>query len=519
MNTAALIYAGSIADFALRPFAGGASSYERALAFAAGLPELSATLVLEGEAALPAGDPPRVRRQDWTVDGLLEEAERFVADHAEGPRGPIDALVFMYADEPFLDPGLAARILADYRRYRADYAFADGYPKGLAIEALHPRILPSLRALASRQPMRLERGWLFQLIQKDINSFDIETVISPRDLREFRLELCCDTRRNTLLTEQLQAAGVRDADTALSVIPGRLDLLRTLPAFIQVQVTGGCPQSCSLCPWPLVGGDILSRKDFLPRARFASLAAAIKDFCGDAVLDISLWGEPSLHPDIEGIVDDALAIPGLSLIVETSGIGWKQGVFEALARRWPERLHWVVSLDADSPELYAKLRGQGYEEATGAARRLIELFPSTAYVQMVRSLDNEAALEEFWRGWKKLTENVIVQKYSTFAGALPPKKVTDLSPLVRRPCWHLKRDLSVLLDGTVPLCRDSVRGGPVLGSLFDASADGEAGPSAETLARRLAAVWAAGDGYHRRHVAEDWPDPCKACDEYYTYNA
>ena len=73
----------------------------------------------------------------------------------------MDALVFAFGDEPFLDPALAGRLLSDYGRYRADYAFADGYPEGLAIEALHPRVLPALAALSERHAIAPDRGWLF----------------------------------------------------------------------------------------------------------------------------------------------------------------------------------------------------------------------------------------------------------------------------------------------------------------------------------------------------------------------
>jgi len=240
----------------------------------------------------------------------------------------------------------------------------------------------------------------------------------------------------------------------------------------------------------------------------------VVELCGDAVVDLSLWGEPSLHPDIGGLVDEVMARPSLSLIVETCGLGWDRAVVERLAAGYAKggRLHWVVSLDAWSPELYAKLRGAGYDEAVSFADFLLGLFPKDAYVQTVRARENEAELESFWRGWKKKAEGVIVQKYSTFAGFLPPRKVSDLSPLARRPCWHLKRDLSVLLDGGIPLCRDCVRGEVMLGNAF-------ASP------RGLAEAWAAGEAYHLAHVRASltgdaaYPPPCAACDEYYTYNA
>ncbi len=515
MRTAALVNAGSLSTFALAPIAGGASSWDRVKALTSRLPDLGDVLVLQGKLDLPGPKGQVVRRESWDAAGLLEEASHFIARLEADGKGKVEALVLMMADEPLLDEDLASLILADYRRYRADYAFADGYPVGLAIEVVHPRILPALIALATGKSLPLDRGWLFRLIQKDINAFDIETVISPLDLRDLRLELACDTKRNTLLVERLLEAGVTDASAALALIPERLGLLRTLPAFVQVQVTGGCPQACRLCPWPLVGGDVLSRRDFashdgalprdaMPRERFAALVTAIADFSGDAVIDISLWGEPSLHPEVEGLVEEVLSRPGLSLIIETSGLGWKPGSFARLASRWGERINWVVSLDARGKDLYGRLRGPGYEEAMASAASLIALFPKTAWVQTVRAQDNESELEDFWRGWRKETENVIVQKYSAFAGFLPARKVTDLSPLKRRPCWHLKRDLSILLDGSVPLCRECVRGEIMLGNVFT---DG------------IKSVWSAGEEQHRHHVERAYPAPCEACDEFYTFNA
>ncbi|MGO8695945.1 MAG: spiro-SPASM protein [Rectinemataceae bacterium] len=503
MKLAALVYAGSLSRYALQPLGGESSAYDRSLAFAAALPGLENILVAEGAVALPQGPQKRLRRELWTVDSILEA----LAEAGEG----MDAVAFLWADQPFLDPDLAERMLESYHRYRAEYCFADGYPIGLAMEILAPRIIPALRSLCASLPPEPARDSLFSVVQKDINSFDIETAISPLDLRDLRLTLACDSKRDSLLVERLMEVGVRDERSALRIIPERLDLLRTLPAFVQVQIAGGCPQVCELCPYPRFGGEILERGDFLEKSRFLSLLDQIEALSGDAVIDLSLWGEPSRHPDIGSFIDEVLARPGFSLIVETSGIGWNRDLVAALAVRHPERLNWIVSLDAWSPELYSTLRGPGYVEAVSFAEFLIGLFPRGAYVQCVRARENEVELEAFWRGWKKKTENVIVQKYSAFVGLLPERRVSDLSPLVRRPCWHLKRDLVIGMDGTVPLCRECVRGEIVVGNAFS-----EGG---------LREAWEAGEAFHAAHVeaclrpGSSYPQPCAVCDEYYTYNA
>jgi spiro-SPASM protein len=509
MKLAAVIYAGSLSTYALKAIGSGPSAYDRCLGFVQGLPGLERAVVAQGRLELPDGGFPKIRKESWTIDLLLEEIGRI----GEG----MDAVLLAWADEPFLDRRLAATMLEDFRRYRAEYGFADGYPIGLSAEILAPRAVPALRRLASELPGDVGRDALFTVVQKDINAFDIETDISPLDLRDLRLTLACGSKRDFLLVERLAAAGVSDAGSALKVIPENLGLLRTLPAFIQVQIASGCPQACALCAYPLFGGDILSLRRDMSRERFASLMDQVVELCDDAVIDISLWGEPSMHEDIGGIIDEVAARPSLSLIVETSGLGWDRALVEGLAARDSGRIDWVISLDASSPELYAELRGPGFAEATAFAEALLGLFPRRAHVQLVRAKENEAELEAFWRGWKKKTDKVIVQKYSRFAGLLPERKVSDLSPLVRRPCWHLKRDLSILVDGSMPLCRDFSHGDILLGNAFEERRGNPAG---------IAAAWSAAEVYHAAHIeacakgtSSLFPAPCEACDEFYTYNA
>jgi spiro-SPASM protein len=86
---------------------------------------------------------------------------------------------------------------------------------------------------------------------------------------------------------------------------------------------------------------------------------------------------------------------------------------------------------------------------------------------------------------------------------LPDRKVADLSPLQRFPCWHLKRDMPILIDGTVPLCREDVRAGTRWGNAFDDD---------------LAAIWGRGLELCAAHLSSKYPGICAGCDEYYTYN-
>ena len=469
--------------------------------------------------------PPDVEvlsRPSWTRKSMLQELSRL----SQG----FDLTYFAWADCPLLDADLAGKMAERHMRYRAEYTYADGWPYGFAPEILSPGTAGILAKLVENDDGPVERDTLFSVIQKDINAFDIETEISPWDLRLYRLTLTADSKRNQLLLSRFKEAGFSSAMDAEKFVSEKPALLRTLPAFFNIQVSACCPQSCSLCPWPVCGGEVTSGKDFMPVEAFASLLDKIEKFAGDAVISLSLWGELSLHPQHKELIEMVLARPALSLVIETSGIGWKEGELNALevaASKAPPRenqackapLSWIVSLDAHDPARYKEVRGAGFSEAQACAKMLLSLFPKDAYVQAVRVKDFEDDIEHFYRYWKenvpqqvlsagrKDTSHIIIQKYDDFAGPLPKLQATDLSPVKRRPCWHIMRDMNILLDGTVPCCREDLE---VL--------KGKGESLGNALTGELSVIWEKGAALYNAHCKAEYPNLCERCDEFYTYN-
>jgi spiro-SPASM protein len=495
MNNIAVINGIGMSEYAFRPLVDGRSAFSRVLDFARGLPGAAGTVLLLSGPVEGAEGCRTVIRGTWTTEDLLAE----VAKAAEGA----DDVFYFFADCPFLDARLASTMHANHRAYGADYTFADGYPYGLAPEILTVETVARLRTAAAGSPGAPDRQSVFTLISRDINSYEIETEISPVDQRLLRASLCADTRRNFQLLTRIVSAGARDARGISAVLQEAPGILRTLPAFYPVQVVERCPQACSYCPYPLSGKDILNASGAMPVESFRRLVKKIAAFSGDAVVDISLWGEPALHPSIEDIISSALAEPGIELVIETSGIGWPAGVLPRIRASSEKQPTWIVSLDAASEAVYRTLRGEGFAEAQRCAQELLSVFPGRTWVQAVRMKGTEEDLETFYKTWKARTENVIVQKYDSFAGFLPARAVADLSPLQRIPCWHLRRDMAVLLDGTVPLCREDLRAGTPLGNALD---------------EELAVIWEKAQETWRSHLAGTYPGICAACDEYYTFN-
>jgi spiro-SPASM protein len=535
MKALTVLYGGDLHSQALEPVFSGKNSLSLALEGARRFPGTEKLILLAKEDFSFTGTPPvsgleLIKAPAWTKRSLLETLSACSAG--------FDLSYFAWADCPFLDPVLAGALADRHLRYAAEYSYADGWPGGFAPEILSPGTAGILAKILGDDGGPVERDALFSVIEKDINSFDIETEISPADLRQHRLTLAADSKRNLLLLKGfIRAAGkigggeiLPAADQAERIIAEIPEILRTLPNFYAVQVSGPCPHSCALCPYPRFGGrgDIRERKDFLDPEIFGALLDKICAFSGDAVIDLSLWGELGLHPRKNRLIRMVLDRPELALVIETSGLGWRSGEAETLAEAaagaaaLPERINplpplsWIVSLDAFDPRRYGELRGPGFPEAAEFAKRLLGLFPGDAYVQALRTAGDEDEVEKFYRFWKEAAPggnaNIIIQKYDDFCGYLPKKQASDISPVQRRPCWHLIRDMNILIDGTVPLCREELSAfegkGRILGNAFSES---------------LETIWSRGGEYYRFQCPEPGKKPeyaglCAGCDEYYTYN-
>jgi spiro-SPASM protein len=507
MKNLAVANALALNNYAQQPVVGQQNSLQRVREYASQLPGVERCLFL-----LPEGADAEVADLGFEIlrvkaDGAADLLRTLQNQLSEAE---YDNLFYFFADCPLLDPALSTRMLDNHRKYYADYTFADGYPYGLSPEILKPAVLAPLLELAEKsQPAAGEapigardRDALFQLIKKDINAFDIETELSPVDLRMLRAELCADRKRNLLLVQRVVQTGARDAEAICGILEKQPEILRTLPSFFSIQIVAGCPQLCSYCPYPRFGISETGKQGQMELKEFTRILEQIRSFCAEATISVSLWGEPAYHGEFADLAG-AVAEQGFGLIVETSGIGWPDGMLPRIAEKKHSGLEWVVSLDSRDPGEYATLRGEGFEEAHKTVEALQSLFPGHVYPQAVRMNENEEGLEDFYRYWKNQTGRVLVQKYDPFCGFLPDRRVTDLSPLKRFPCWHLKRDVTVLLDGRVSLCREDLQCRHGLGNLLEQS---------------LEEIWKAGEPFYRDHLQESYLDLCKNCDEYYSFN-
>ena len=384
-------------------------------------------------------------------------------------------VLFSYNDLPYLNKSLAKKILDSQIEYKSEYTFADGYPYGFAPEALNAGTIGILAELSKTAQKTLgdapvSRDGIYNLIKTDINSFDVETIIADSDWRLLRLAFHCGKKDNFMQCKALfdlascEEPALADVEKLSELASKNPACLKTLPGFYNIQISDKVNFKSVYLP------EHVYSQDFMPFEKCAALIDQIAAFSEKAVIGLSAFGEPLLHPDFLKILEKILSYDGLSVFFETDGLALTPDFTEKLAQveksAAPRTNGWqkimiAVILDAASEQTYQKIHknspARAFQSAVNAVALLQSAVPGSVYPQFVRMNENEAELEAFYRYWNEKTNpsggNLIIQKYDDFAGQLPPCKPADLSPLERDPCWHLRRDMTILYNGDVPACR------------------------------------------------------------------
>lgn len=436
-------------------------------------------------------------------------------------------IVFSYADCPLINENLTERLLSAHIEYKAEYTFADGYAYGFSPEVINKGTLNILKELASTVQnelgnKKMDREALFNLIKTDINAFEIETVLADTDWRLYRFAFHCGKNENFIACKELLNNKNTDDVEELSALAASLpEIIKTVPGFYNIQINDGINCDSVYTPYvkayeeknKLSPATAASRMSF---ENFSLLVDKIAGFSKEAVVGLSLWGEPINHPEFIKFVEKVLSYKGLSVYVETDGynvtpelasaLGNLNDIAEERTNGW-QKIMIAVTMDAFSAKKYEDLHGtNGLDKARAAVEILEQSLPGAVYPMFTRINQNEDELEQFFRFWNDKNSpskgECIIQKYDNFAQLLPDWKPADLSPLGRNVCWHLRRDMTIYSNGDVPLCRTCLYKSTV-GNVFEQS---------------LEEIWNKSEEMIKDHMNQNYNEMCGKCDEWYTFN-
>jgi len=547
MKSIVFLYAGFCTESAFDKIFDSQSAFDRCIEWAGAVEFCSRIVVFASavtkdsvEKAAAGKSDIQVEVQDeWNVAKVIEKMSALTQENE------CDFAVYSFADRPFLDNALTSEIISTHLKYIAEYTTADGYPSGFAPEVIDVGALKIMASFAAGVKKEEAEGYvlpgsLFEIMKGDINSFDIEAVIAPKDWRLLRFEFsvsqkikreACVAFYNAAKSENISFKA-----EDLSMLAERTENVhKTVPAFYNIQIARNCAVIDDFTPYayqfkkkygalPLKYGKGHGQRD-MSLEDFTKIVSQIAEFSETAVVSLSGWGEPLTVDNIADYVSAVLSYTGLSVLIETDGVLLTPQIAESIANiahivpvredKGPP-VSWIVRLDAATEEKYAKMHintsdfdeegKSAFSKAKDAVAVLNSLFPGDVYPQFIRVNENEDELEQFYRYWHEKKSpssgNLIIQKYDYFCGKQPDRKPADLSPLHRIPCWHLKRDMTILADGNVPLCREYVLESHV----------------GNVLEEGLESVWKKFNDRLSGHMKCQYEDKCELCDEYYTFN-
>lgn len=409
----------------------------------------------------------------------------------------VEDIIFSFSDCPFMNQALSKKVLAAHKDYFADFSQSLGFIEGLAPVVIKRETLFLLEKLLPTETYKkiahdpVTKKTLFNILSLDINSYEIEDILSEGDYRLLRLVLDCSDKKNYLSCLSLYDGhfsknkstsneggaldiSALDAEEVCKIVKDDIKVLRTVPNFYMID--------------PNMGLD-----------KFSLLLEKIDDTSDSAIVSLS---EPKID-----LIRALYQHPGLKLLIETKSDlitedlakEIKKIITSSPTRRGNEEyfssIAWIVDL---TKELFND-NDTASRSSPAFNNRAIEILKESfddVYPQMIRTKDLEEKLEDFFRYWSDKDSPsrglVIIQKYSDYCKTLPSLNSVDLSPLERNYCYHIRRDMKILSNGDVTLCQFQPK--IIIGNVF----------SDKTLTEIFNSA--------------DNNSECEKCDEYYTFN-
>jgi MoaA/NifB/PqqE/SkfB family radical SAM enzyme len=234
------------------------------------------------------------------------------------------------------------------------------------------------------------------------------------------------------------------------------------PSQILMDITEVCNLACSHCPHPA----------FVKSAHYAGrhLDPALNDKMVEEVrkhgqgltqyIRYAANGEPLVHPDGYDMIETAVKHSGVYVTLTTNG--------KIMNERRTHRLldagvHLIdISIDAFSPETYAKIRVKGDLEVTrGNVLRLIRWVRESqaktkVVVSFVEQESNRHESEDFEHYWKDQgADYVVMRRLHSCSGAitsLAESRRQEQGSTSRRPCLYPWERIVVNARGDLAFC-------------------------------------------------------------------
>jgi hypothetical protein len=425
------------------------------------------------------------RSRKWSKDswrlGLMQSMEIDAAGHfpsllrAARELG-CDAVLSVYPEAVLVDPGLLEGLL--------EHGSPQGQPPLPTASCQAPAGFAGLFAMAGwLEPMAAQDSTYGGLCawRADRDNQDpvhrAENWLAPVAVRRCEFRGSLDSQRSREMLEEVlrRAPGEGglgpSAEEAVAIVTGDPALYAgRLPRVVEVELTAAGRVPFAATPF---AGDIPGRS--MKRELFEKLLADLSAY-DDVLLTLGGWGDPLAHPEVFDFLGLAREQGIYGLHLDTPG----PLLDEKASRRLLELDLDVVSvrLGANTAESYRVLTGRGdFEAVTANVERLLrlrgesgKLWPFVS-VEAEKRLEVEGELIDFWDRWGEQGAWPMIRPFSTYCGRFEDRATVHLTLAERVGCRRLLKEMFVLADGTVPVCRMDFAAAAPAGSVAERSVE------------------------------------------------
>lgn len=414
---------------------------------------------------------------------------------------------------PLFDTELNAHLFKIHHEYRADITYGENLPPGIAPHLVSRDLLESLDVMEANDADVAAAG-VRAFVEKNINQFHAEVHYQEPDLRLMRLDFSLSTRRSLAKTLAFFAkldVGKPAYAQLQPLIVAAPELLHTFPSYIELEFSATSEHKSFFSPLRYVEQQAAR----LSRENFDQVKAYIATGLKDTSVCASGLGEPLEHPLAAEFLSDLLGDDNIRYVfVETNGIQLNR-LLPLAGHAQAKKLRVIVLLNS-----LAK-----YQEYSGAPESTLSQVKSNfaafaqaltanklnaqeqLFLQAFKVEENETEIDALYALADELGGSFLLQKYNRYAGLMPERRVSDMTPLERYSCWHLRRDLFIRANGDVAFCKQTV--------------DPQKPTARGNLSKdALAEIWRAQRDDFVLNFQEKYPAhlPCANCDEYFTFN-
>lgn len=220
-------------------------------------------------------------------------------------------------------------------------------------------------------------------------------------------------------------------------------MLRNNPAYMAIELSPKMDY--------FMGADF-THKDDMSVTCFQKIISECQELAPELMISLGVWGEPLLNPDFKEIFH-TIQQTQFHILVESRGLYLNRELCELILSRPHTELIFDISFSTEND--YKKYKKTPY--SLHEISEFIRTLPNREHIwiRLTRTHQSEAHIPLFLKQWHDFMPHVLITKADSFGD--PMIKVVDLAPIRRHACWALRRELTILSDGMVMLCRQDKR--------------------------------------------------------------